>query len=88
MQAHGAEVPQAYGFDDKGKGKEKGKDKNKPKGGGRGGTPYPKSAGGKPPSTYRNRDDNPNDKRPICPEFLKDRGCNKGGQCTMRHPTT
>eukprot|EP00971_Amphidinium_carterae_P049730 980351-Amphidinium_carterae.1 len=79
MQAHGAEVPnvpQAYGLDDKGKGKEKGKDKNKPRGGGRGGTP--KGAGGKPPTTYRNRDDKPNDKRPICPEFLKDRGCNKG----------
>eukprot|EP00971_Amphidinium_carterae_P323821 6435607-Amphidinium_carterae.1 len=70
MQAHGAEVPQAYGLDDKGKGKEKGKDKNKPRGGGKSGTP--KGAGGKPPSTYRNRDDNPNDKRPICPEFLKD----------------
>eukprot|EP00971_Amphidinium_carterae_P263536 5228263-Amphidinium_carterae.2 len=70
-QAHGAEVPYAYGMD------RKGKDKGTPKG-----------AGGKPPNTfYRNRDDNPNDTRPICPEFLKDRGCNKGGQCTMRHPT-
>eukprot|EP00971_Amphidinium_carterae_P252802 5019086-Amphidinium_carterae.4 len=86
IQAHGAVVPQALGMDgkDKGKPKGKGKDRDKNKGG-KGGNPQ--GARGKPPSIYRNRDDNPNDTRPICPEFLKDRGCNKGGQCTMRHPT-
>eukprot|EP00971_Amphidinium_carterae_P146478 2903229-Amphidinium_carterae.4 len=73
----------------KGKGKDKkgrvGKDKpkGKPKGEGKpGGRPSVGSPGG-----YRNRDDNPNDTRPICPDFLTDRGCNKTGLCTMRHPT-
>eukprot|EP00971_Amphidinium_carterae_P092923 1839690-Amphidinium_carterae.1 len=33
---------------------------------------------------WRNRDDNPNDTRPICPEFLKDSGCNGG---TMHYET-
>eukprot|EP00971_Amphidinium_carterae_P057996 1146991-Amphidinium_carterae.4 len=65
---------------------------------GRGGKDHGAKAGGKPkdggkpgygsgkPGTYRTRDDNPNDTRPICPDFLKDAGCIKGGQCTMRHP--
>ena len=26
------------------------------------------------------------DKRPVCPDYLTDRGCLKGDQCTMRHP--
>eukprot|EP00971_Amphidinium_carterae_P164049 3252406-Amphidinium_carterae.1 len=53
----------------------KGKGDGKPKG------------GSKAKPSYRNLDDNPKDARPICPEFLKDSGCIKGGQCTMRHPT-
>ena len=28
----------------------------------------------------------PTDKRPVCPDYLTDRGCPKGDQCTMLHP--
>eukprot|EP00971_Amphidinium_carterae_P035884 705795-Amphidinium_carterae.1 len=95
-QAHLNEVPQppldadANGMEGKGKGKEK-----KGKGGkyqdntdcrARKGTPKGDGKqGGKP--GYRNRDDDPKDTRPICPKFLTDFGCDKGGLCNLKHPT-
>eukprot|EP00971_Amphidinium_carterae_P276411 5485023-Amphidinium_carterae.1 len=80
-QAHGAEEwydADTYGTE-KGKGgKGKGKDK---KGKDKKGSPSPQR-------TYHNRDNDPSDTRPICTDFLTDRGCNKGGQCRLRHPPT
>eukprot|EP00971_Amphidinium_carterae_P049569 977017-Amphidinium_carterae.1 len=76
-------VPDAYGAEGRGRGRGGG-DKGKERG--RGGKD--KGQGGqRPPNQYRNRDDNPADTRPICPDFLTDRGCPRGGQCTQRHPT-
>eukprot|EP00971_Amphidinium_carterae_P273802 5434304-Amphidinium_carterae.1 len=34
-----------------------------------------------------NRDNAPSDTRPICPDFLTDGCCVKGGLCTMSNPT-
>eukprot|EP00971_Amphidinium_carterae_P341962 6481060-Amphidinium_carterae.1 len=88
-QAHLNEVPQppydANGMEGKGKGKDKkgkgGKDKDQPKG-------KPKGDGKKGGRTgYRNRDDDPKDTRAICPKFMTDQGCDKGGLCNLKHPT-
>eukprot|EP00971_Amphidinium_carterae_P075845 1498548-Amphidinium_carterae.1 len=79
-QAHLGDVvppaPDAYGAEGRGRGRGGG-DKGKEKG--RGGKD--KNQGGqRPPNQYRNRDDNPADTMPICPDFLTDRGCPRGGQ--------
>eukprot|EP00971_Amphidinium_carterae_P351773 6492273-Amphidinium_carterae.1 len=75
-QGHYTDVPQAPGNP---KGNKDGMGGGKDKKG--------KDQKGKEKRGYRNRDDDPADTRPICPDFLTDRGCPKGGQCTQRHPT-
>eukprot|EP00971_Amphidinium_carterae_P061916 1226180-Amphidinium_carterae.1 len=41
-----------------------------------------------PQKTYHNRADDPSDTLHICTDVLTDRGCNKGGQCRLRHHAT